>query len=338
MGHGYSLGGFGNIFAVPCAVVDKHIKLSGGLSLKVLLLILRSPDSPPDIPEMARILGMSAGDITDALNYWIECGILTGGSDSAKADEKPAAEVSIEKSEDEKPSARPVIKRQRLPRREMTELISSDNALKGLVGEVESALKKPLTSTDMDAVVALYTYYGLSAHYIMTVVQYCAAIDKLSMHYIERTAANWQEEGVTGDNIDEHVANKLLYRSKESAIRRILGIYDRALAPGEKKYIESWCDKLDLDPKLVEAAYDITVMQIGKLSLAYMNKILISWHQKGISDASAAMKEHETGRPASAESPVRKPSKPKPDNKQFFDADKLERLIDSKLQKDGGSF
>ncbi len=34
---------WGSIFAVPCAVVDRHIRLCSGLSLKVLLWLLRNP-------------------------------------------------------------------------------------------------------------------------------------------------------------------------------------------------------------------------------------------------------------------------------------------------------
>ena len=340
MGQSYALRGFDSIFAVPAAVVDKHIKLCSGVSLKVLLMLLRSPEAPPGINEMAARLGMSTADIADALGYWVEAGIITGGA--AQNAEHPAVDKPSEASpaKTSELSSHKMVGRPRLPRREMLAIIEKNATLKGLVDEIQMTLGKPLTSVDMDAIVALFSYYGLSAHYIMTATQYCDAIGKLSMRYIEKTAASWQDQGVTSDNIDSHVATLLLYRTKESVVRRLLGIQDRALSASEQKFLDSWCNQMKMDPDIIGVAYDITVMQTGKLSFAYMNKILQNWHQKGVTDAKSAEAEHEAGKPISTSANTKtgwNPTHTKsgPDNKQSFDADRLEKLIESKLHEDG---
>jgi DnaD/phage-associated family protein len=327
MGQLYELSGLGAIFAVPSAVVDKHIKMCGEVSLKALLMLLRTPDAPPDVEEMARRLGKTPGDITDALSYWVEAGILR------KSGSEPAAPQPQTAPASPTPSAVQSKGRPRLPRREMLGLIEQNGSLKGLVDEIQMVLGKPLTSSDMDAIVALYSYYGLSAHYIMTVVQYCDAIGKPNMRYIERTAASWQDQGVTGENIDDHVARMLLYRSAESQVRRDLGLYDRALAPSEQRYLNRWLDTMGLSPELIRTAYDIAATQTGKLSFAYMDKVLTSWHQKGIADEAAALAEHAAGRPSTP--PAKKGgTKPSPGNKQSFDTSRLERLIEAKAEKE----
>lgn len=81
--------------------------------------------------------------------------------------------------------------------------------------------------------------------------------------------------------------------SNEHKIRTILGIYDRALTQTEKKYISAWTEELNISPELVSLAYDKTVENTGKLSFAYMNKILVSWHGEGIKDADGVKRSEE---------------------------------------------
>ena len=41
MSFSINLGAWNSVFAVPCSLVDQHIKLAGALQLKVLLWVLR---------------------------------------------------------------------------------------------------------------------------------------------------------------------------------------------------------------------------------------------------------------------------------------------------------
>ena len=61
----------------------------------------------------------------------------------------------------------------------------------------------------------------------------------------------------------------------------------------EKKYISAWTEELNISPELVSLAYDKTVENTGKLSFAYMNKILVSWHGEGIKDADGVKRSEE---------------------------------------------
>ena len=72
-----NLGAWNSIFAVPCALVDQHIKLAGGAQLKVLLWILRHAGESFSAEDISTSLNMAAPDVKDAMNYWVETGLLT---------------------------------------------------------------------------------------------------------------------------------------------------------------------------------------------------------------------------------------------------------------------
>lgn len=69
-----------------------------------------------------------------------------------------------------------------------------------LLHKAQEIIGSTLTSMDMQCLTALYAYYGLSPEFILTVMGYCKSIDKLSMRYVEKTAASWQEKGIDTDS------------------------------------------------------------------------------------------------------------------------------------------
>ena len=62
---------------------------------------------------------------------------------------------------------------------------------------------------------------------------------------------------------------------------RLLRLGDRVPSPSEEKYLMSW-DSMGFDDEAIELAYDKTVVKCKELKWAYMNKILMSWHEKGL--------------------------------------------------------
>ncbi len=163
---------WGSIFAVPCAVVDRHIRLCSGLSLKVLLWLLRNPEQSADPDALAKLLGYSAEDITDAIKYWADAGILTQSDDTGNhaasrtpTQNGPAARGVAPASDKDQiqMSSTQLIGKPRYSRAEVLRIIDGDKVLGELVHAAQPILGKPLTSVDMDILVALYSYYSLSA-------------------------------------------------------------------------------------------------------------------------------------------------------------------------------
>jgi DnaD/phage-associated family protein len=65
---------------------------------------------------------------------------------------------------------------------------------------------------------------------------------------------------------------------------RILQIRGRALTAAEEKYAKAWLD-MGFEEELFAMAYERTCLNTGGLSWAYMNKILMRWHQAGFHTA-----------------------------------------------------
>ena len=297
---GYSLNPtlWSRIFPVPSEVVERHIKLCSGVSLKCLLLILHAPEECRDTHSIAARLGIASAEVSDALNYWLESGILlqdgsicTTPSESAL---KPASKsVQPVKSEAAPNKAIPQVNavsesRPHFPREEAITIIEHDKTLQGLLQELQAVLGKPFTSADIDVLLALYSFYGLSAHYIMTLVHYCVTIGKSSMAYAEKVAASWIADGIDDYSVDNHIDILMQRRTNEGKIRSAFGITDRSLTQREKDYKTIWFDKFGFGVDIIQYAYEITVERTGKLAFGYLNKILHSWHEKGYQTVSDA--------------------------------------------------
>ena len=67
---------YNSIFVVPADVVDRHIKLAGIIQLKALLWLMRRNGEGWEISDMSAALGAAEPDVKDALQYWVEAGIL----------------------------------------------------------------------------------------------------------------------------------------------------------------------------------------------------------------------------------------------------------------------
>ncbi len=299
------------MFPVPAQVIERHIKLCSGVSLKCLLLLLNAPDDCCDAQSISAKLGISPAEVSDALNYWIENGIL-------QQDDRISVLAPAKAEPTTKPKSVPVVKpalpvasaipttnatsnsRPHFPREESVALIEHDRTLQGLVQELQSILGKPLTSADLDVLLALYSFYGLSAHYILTLVHYCVTIDKSSMGYAEKVAASWIADGIDDSALDHHVDILMHKRTNEGKLKTAFGINDRSLTQREKDYIATWCDTLGMDIDTIRYAYEITVERTGKLAFGYLNKILHSWSEKGIKTVAQAKAESNPAKKSAA--------------------------------------
>ena len=68
---------YSSVFVLPSSVADKHIRLAGAVQLKALVWIFRHSAENPDIQDVSSALGIPCADISDALQYWVESGIIS---------------------------------------------------------------------------------------------------------------------------------------------------------------------------------------------------------------------------------------------------------------------
>lgn len=286
----------GAAFAVPAAVVDQHLRLCGVLQLKVLLLLLRQGRAMSD-QEIAAFLRQDPADVRDAALYWENCGLLRAenGDEPGTVIAKPEMAAAVvaapvrELAREEPRRTVVAADSRRFTRAECAELAARDNTLMSLLHKAQEIIGCTLTSMDMQCLTALYAYYGLSPEFILTVMGYCKSIDKLSMRYVEKTAASWQEKGIdTVPEAERYIDYLSRRRSNEGQVRAAFGINDRSLTTREKEMIASWYGELGYGIDVIRLAYERAVENTGKLSFAYINKVLQNWHREGVRTAADA--------------------------------------------------
>ena len=83
MNYGFNSSLYGKVFAVPGVLVEKHLRLAGAAQLKALLWLLYHSGESCDDEELSRVLGLSRGDVCDAMQYWIDNGLVFACEDRA---------------------------------------------------------------------------------------------------------------------------------------------------------------------------------------------------------------------------------------------------------------
>ena len=111
----------------------------------------------------------------------------------------------------------------RLSRQECVDLAASDRVLRSLPQQGPGDPRPiPFPVWICSASLRLYQYYGMAPEFIITVMGYCKAVGKLSMRYVERTAAGWQEQGIdTVAKAERHIDELSRRRSWEGQVRTL---------------------------------------------------------------------------------------------------------------------
>lgn len=260
-----NLGEWNTVFAVPAAVVDKHIKTASSLYLKVVLTVLRHAGVRMNTAQLAELLSITEDEVTEAVRYWETAGIFSFGSDEG-----------MRVSNVTRVSSKPVY----VSSIELSKLMETKPELRFMFDHLEKIYGRPVTSTEQRSYIYLYEAAGLPADVLVMIAEHCVSIDKSSIRYIEKTALNWADEGV--DTHDKAVA-KISAMSKlhqiENQVKKCFGIDNRNLSANEKKYVKAWSEEYHFDIEMIGLAYDRMVDGIGRLSFPYLNTILKSWHE-----------------------------------------------------------
>ena len=291
----------GKAFFVPAEAAD-GLKLCTAAQLRVLLLMLSGKCETPE--SAAAELGISVSDTQDLFEYWVARGIFENDSAPA-AQPAPAAEPAKKAPAVEAPQ-------ERLSMQDVQRLQKEDEGVAFVLREAERILGGTFTSYDTATLAWLVSGAGLSPEVLVTVIEYCNSIGHGKLRYIQKVALEWLDAGITTVEMAEERIRALTEKSGwEGEMKSVLEIRDRNLVAKEKEYCESW-RMLGISPELVRAAYERCIEQTGKRAFAYINKVLLSWKQSGITTPAQA--EAERGK-ANSES---KPS---------FDVDDVERKM-----------
>ena len=273
---------FSSIFAVPTDIVDKHIRLANGDQLKVLLWILRNNPNSPDIKAMCAALKMNESDASDYLQYWVLTGVLNSDESApAPTSAAPAPEAVAQSTPPEpkkeikdpdpvKPSMSEIVRRiEESP--ELNHLLKEIQGIVGTIGYNEQS-----------TIVHLHDYYGLPAEVLFMLVDYCSSIGKKNCNYILAVGKDWGSREIdTVDKAAEQIASLRNANAiwKEFAV--YAGIKNEKPTTKQNEFLRKWVDEFKFSIDMIIAAYEEMADRTGKISFAYMNRVLENWYNKG---------------------------------------------------------
>lgn len=270
----------GGILNLPSSVAD-FVTVASEAQLRVLISVMGMPqclnDVEPYITTLSNRLELTVAEIKDALVFWSKNGVWTVEGLDCTVSATEAEEVLENKS----PS---------YTGKQILDYVEKNKTFRELCNECQNVMGKTFTAHDYNNVMQLKSYYKFSDEFILLLLSHCVEIEKPSWAYIRKTASNLYDEGISSySKLEEHFAARRNKRSLEYKVRKLLGIGDREFTKSERGYIEKWIElKTSFD--LLSKAYDITIEKTGKLSYAYMAKILDNWHNSGIKTAEDVQK------------------------------------------------
>ncbi len=284
-------------FEIKFDFVEKWGRIARPEYLQVYIYILscyKKNGNILSLEEISKRLHISYDAAEEALDFWFTAELLTEGDDGYKF----VFEDDVPKASTAKPQKTERNARFRMrPSYDAAEIDAAASVNKNvdyLFKQAEKILDRLLSPSDFEMLYSLIDWLGLPVEVVIMLLNFAAGQGKTTKRYIETVAIDWADKGIDSyESAEDYIRELELRLSNEGKIRSILGIYDRALTQTEKKYIKIWTAEKSVPIELINEAYDRTVTATGKLSWAYMNKILMSWHDDGIENLKA-LNERET--------------------------------------------
>lgn len=271
---------FGLSFSVPAEVADRHLKLAGAVQLKALLWLLRHAAEHPTSQDIAKALNIHHADICDAIQYWVQAGIILEDGQPAAQQEVPEyaavtveeVKVKVDEAVTIKPTAEQIAKRAK-----------ESPEIKFLLNTAQEKLGRTIGYDTQATLLMICDSYGLPVEVLLMLIDYCVSINKSAINYISKVAKTWSEKEIdTIEKADEQI--QLLRRCEGlwKELCRMTGISTPRPTATQSAFLYRWSNELGFDTEMIYIAYEEMANHTDKISFPYMNKILLNWHDAGI--------------------------------------------------------
>ena len=306
-----------NHISVPRVFIDKYMADANGEFVKVYLFLLRcmgsSASSDCSISAIADHFNYTEKDIIRALKYWEKVGVLsidlndknqltgvcfkdlTGGvqhtvtnsttmpkenSVVTENSDKPILDNRTEPVSSSRSKKTVSANKKREYSLDEVKAFTNNHEISELLFIIETYLKKPLNSTEMNTVFFWYDALKFSGELIEYLVEYCITNGHSSLRYMDKVALGWAENGIDSiEKAKEHVA----IRSKAYySIMKAFGISGRNLADSEMTFVNKWSKEFAFDIEIIQEACKRTISATQKPSFEYADSILTNWHTQKV--------------------------------------------------------
>lgn len=339
MAYRLDIGLWNQVFAVPCGLVDRHLKLAGKEELQVILYLLRHPGEALEPQALGDALGMPLEKAQEALEYWVDRGLLSLQGEELSPvpqQEAPAAARPLQPQpageqapppQEEKPAGEKKLPpRKRMVRPDAGHLasrMSESESVRYLMQEAEATLGKTLSPAMTSLLLTITDDYGLPVEVTVMLLHYAKEVQKTGTAYIDSVARDWAESGIFTLEAAERKLQELSQRRLAwGMVESAAGLPRRSPSKREEEAATRWVYQWGFSREMLSAAYDRCADNTGKFSAAYINKVLEGWHSAGIRTVEQLQ-----------EAERQKQEEQKKDQKSY-DIDELERLSFFNLPKE----
>lgn len=215
---------------------------------------------------------------------------------------------------------------------------ASGEEFSAMVGETQRRLGRMLSTEELKILLSIYRYLGLAPEVVAILVNYCIQRARArgsarmpSIRAIEKEAYRWADNEIdTMEQAAAYMQQQLRLQSMTSRVAEVLQLGGRKLTAGEEKLVHTWLG-WGFGEKEIRLAYEKTCMNTGSLRWPYLNSILKSWHEQGLTTL------------AQIESGDRQPQRPgRPrqavghdDTLTDFERDAIRRMMEKPLDTEG---
>ncbi len=298
------VGLWNQVFAVPAALVDRHLKLAGKEQLQVILWLLRHPDRGFAPAELAQALGMPEEAALDCLDYWEDRGLLASAMGELRPVPQPEvparppvpaaapAQVPVQAPAQTpaepapQPEAKPLPPKKRMPRPDVEHLtarLEESEEVRFLMQEAETTLGKTLSPAMSGLLLTITDDYGLPVEVTVMLLHYAQEVGKTGTSYIDSVARDWAESGVfTLEAAEAKLQDLSRRRLAWGKVSAAAGLPKRAPSKKEEELASRWVYEWGFSQEMLSAAYESCVDHTGKFSAGYMDKVLAGWQGRGL--------------------------------------------------------
>ena len=340
MAYRLDIGLWNQVFAVPCGLVDRHLKLAGKEELQVILYLLRHPGEALEPQALGDALGMPLEKAQEALEYWVDRGLLAlqgeelspvpqqeaPAAAARPVQPQPAGEQAPPPQEEKPAGEKKLPPRKRMVRPDAGHLaarMSESDSVRYLMQEAEATLGKTLSPAMTSLLLTITDDYGLSVEVTVMLLHYAKEVQKTGTAYIDSVARDWAESGIFTLEAAERKLQELSQRRLAwGMVESAAGLPRRSPSKREEEAATRWVYQWGFSREMLSAAYDRCADNTGKFSAAYINKVLEGWYNAGIRTVEQLQ-----------EAERQKQEEQKKDQKSY-DIDELERLSFFNLPKE----
>lgn len=249
------------------------------------------------VSALAETVGCSLGEVKDAVAFWRGVGVLDVGAgksrSSARARKEASAPIISEEpvmAEDTADVRKPMPKSEvpRYTTEELTALLEARKDAADCIHECQRIWGKMFNTHEINMILGLVDYLGLAWEYVLTLLAYCRKVQetrgiKPSLHYMEKTAFGFYDEGVCDlPALEDKIKQIEQMVEVEGQLRTLFGMGARALTPAEKRYFAAWLYEYKYGIDIIRRAYEVTVDTKGSFNIRYMNSVLANWNKDGL--------------------------------------------------------